>query len=238
MTDDPRDPAIRTALAAIGPFFAADFLGAGTLPAAPWRPLRELADDPAALARRVGAVHAALLPGRGPDSSAQRRVTASAAQLGVVARVLAPVIGAAALGLGRVPLGIDDVWWQDRLGGPFPLLLRRPGGSAQPGIPVLAGSVVEAVTSAVAACYRVSVRVVWGNVASAADTAARLVAVARPDAAEAAFAAADAVLSDPRVEGGSLRSGSEFRRRSCCLMYRIAGGAAALCADCVLHRPT
>lgn len=229
-------------LAALGPFFAAGVVDPGTVPGAPWRPLRELADDPAALARRVDAVHAALLPGSGSGSAAQRRVTASAAQLGLVARVLAPAIGVAALGLGPVSIGVDDVWWQDRLGGPFPLLLRRPAGTiTADGVttdrPGIAGSVVEAVTEAVAVRHRVSPRVVWGNVASAAVTAARLVTSARPHGAAEAYAAADFVLADPRVEGGTRRSSAAFRRRSCCLLYRIAGGAAAVCDDCVLRRP-
>ena len=73
-----------------------------------------------------------------------------------------------------------------------------------------------------------------GNVASAANSAARLVATARPDRADAAHAAADQILADPRVEDGRLRSGPSFRRRSCCLIYRIAGTTAAACGDCVL----
>lgn len=230
MTDDFR------ALADLGPFFAAALLEPGTAPAEPWRPVRELADDPTALFRRVDAVHAALVAGPGPGSAVQRRVTASAAHLGLVARLLAPAIGATALGLGHVPLGLDDVWWQDRLGGPFPVLLRLRHAAAHKGASVLADSVVGAITEAVATRYRVSLRVVWGNVASAAATAARLVGSARPELAGAAGAAADAVLADPRVEGGALRSGPGFRRRSCCLLYRIAGGPPAVCEDCVLRR--
>ncbi len=83
---------------------------------------------------------------------------------------------------------------------------------------------------------RVSARVLWGNVASAANSAAQLIAGARPDLGEGAYRAADLILADPRVDGGSLRSGTAFRRSSCCLIYRVGGGRSAICGDCVLAR--
>jgi ferric iron reductase protein FhuF len=46
--------------------------------------------------------------------------------------------------------------------------------------------------------------------------------------------AADAILADPRVDGGELRSGEDFRRKSCCLLYRLTGDRVAVCGDCVL----
>ena len=48
---------------------------------------------------------------------------------------------------------------------------------------------------------------------------------------------ADRVLADPRVDGGVLRSGPEFRRNSCCLIYQLAGDREACCGDCVLTAP-
>ena len=240
MTDLPPE----TRLAVLGPFFAAELHDGKAAPTAPWRPMRELVDDPAALARRVDAVRAALDRRSGSRRRAELRVAASVTHLGLVARVLSPVIGAASLGHRSLPAGLDDLWWQDRLGGPFPLSFRAPTPSAtaspDAAATVLIGSMVEAVTRTVARRYHVSEQVVWGNVASAANTAARL-AGESPDGtagvASRARAAADALLADRRIAAGSLRSGPGFRRTSCCLMYRLASGPSAVCEDCVLTHP-
>jgi hypothetical protein len=227
---------IRHALAAFGPFFAVDGHPFDTPPAAPWRPLDVLAGPGGALETRVGRVRAALAAGggRSPDQVDQR-VAVSVAQLGLVARLIAPAIGAAALG-SSLPTAAAHLWWQDQLGGPFPLSLpldRPPGREPLR----LAGSAVEAITVGCLRDFEVSPLVLWGNVASAANSAAGLVGAARPDLAEAARAAADALLADDRVEGGALRAGPGFRRRSCCLLYRLTGSTAAVCGDCVLPGP-
>lgn len=216
----------------MGAFFAVETHDAGTSPTAPWRPLRELLDQPRRLDERVHSVRAALAGG-GPVARIELRVAASITHLGVVARLLAPTIGAAALGLERAALGSDDLWWQDQLGGPFPLsIVDFTSGDAGP----LVGSAVEAITVATAACYALSPQVLWGNVASAANSAAALIAGARPDDARRAYAAADRVLADPRIEGGRRHAGPSFRRNSCCLIYRIADTKSAVCGDCVLVR--
>ena len=163
-------------LAALGAFFAVETHEAGTSPTAPWRPLRELLDQPRRLDERVQSVRAALA-GAGPVARIELRVAASITHLGVVARLLAPTIGAAALGLERAALGSDDLWWQDQLGGPFPLsIVDFTSGDAGP----LVGSAVEAITVATAACYALSPQVLWGNVASAANSAACLIASCTP----------------------------------------------------------
>lgn len=217
----------------MGAFFAVETHEAGTSPTAPWRPLRELLDQPRRLDERVQSVRAALA-GAGPAARIELRVAASITHLGVVARLIAPNIGAAALGLERAALGSDDLWWQDQLGGPFPLsIVDFTSGDA--GGP-LVGSAVEAITVATAACFALSPQVLWGNVASAANSAACLIATARPDDAHRAYAAADRVLADPRIEGGLLHAGPSFRRNSCCLIYRVADTKSAICGDCVLSR--
>ncbi len=170
MTDDPH---LTARLATLGAFFAGDVHDEHARPTPPWRPMRELLDDPAVLAHRVDAVRAALDDPDGPHR-VELRVAASVAQLGLVARVLAPVVGAAALGHERLPFGLDDVWWQARLGGPFPASFRTPRTAGAGSVGDLGGSIVEAITVTVARRYHVSAQVVWGNVASAANTAARL----------------------------------------------------------------
>lgn len=208
-------------LAAFGPFFAAQ--RHDDPPPTPWRPMAELSDDPEALTARVYKVRAALAGNGEPEM----RVAASVAHLGLVARLLAPMIGTAALG-EPVSWSLADLAWQDQLGGPYPLsIAARPSGGAP---------AVEALTDAFGR-FGVSPKVLWGNVGSAANSAAQQIGRARPDVAEAARRAADAVLADPRVDGGVLRSGPAFRRRSCCLIYRLAGDRAACCGDCVLTAP-
>lgn len=225
-----------------GPFFAIDRHPAGAVPTAGWRAMTDLTGPGPVLDARVQRVRQALATrgDRSPDRIEQR-VAVSVAHLGLVARLIAPAVGAAALG-ATLPSAAAGLWWQDELGGPYPLSVARPGPG--PGVASdercgrdalrLPGSPVEAITDACLAAYSVSARVLWGNVASAAVSAAGLVGAARPDLAGRARDAADALLADHRVEGGTLRAGPGFRRRSCCLIYRLVGSTAAVCGDCVL----
>jgi hypothetical protein len=214
-------------LAALGPFFAAGLHGYGETPAAPWRSVRDLTDDPNVLDGRVTRVRSALARGGLPDSVALR-VAASVAQLGLVARLIAPAVATGALQTAMAP---DDSWWQDQLGGPFPLSISLHEISR---IDPLVG-VVESITAATASAYSVPLRTVWGNIASATNGAAQMIARNRPDLASRACDVADAILADPRVEGGRLRSRSSFRRTSCCLIYQLDREARSLCGDCVLQ---
>jgi ferric iron reductase protein FhuF len=152
------------------------------------------------------------------------------AQLGLVARLLAPAVAAAAAG-DALDLRPHALWWQDDLGGVYPLSVTR--GAAE-----LHGSAVERLTDLIGARYGVPVRTRWGNVASAVNSAANQIAAARPDLEPKARTAADRFLADPRLDGGVLRSGPAFRRRSCCLIYRAAGNRVAVCGDCVLTGAT
>jgi hypothetical protein len=181
---------------------------------------------------RVQAVRQALArSAQRPVSEIEPRPAASIAHLGLVARLVAPVVGAGALGGPMFSLRASELYWQDELGGPFPLSVAFTGEGPLP----LQGCAIEALTEVFADAYSLSRRVVWGNVASAANSAAQLIAAARPELTSAARACADRLLSDPRLEDGQLHAGDAFRRRSCCLMYRIAGGRAAVCGDCVLR---
>ncbi|GAA1481790.1 (2Fe-2S)-binding protein [Gordonia sinesedis] len=214
-----------------GPFFAVQ-THLDAAPAPPWRPLSDLVDDPAVLDGRTAAVRAALAAtARVPVDAVEVRVAASVTHLGLVARLVAPMLAAAATGT-HVDYDAESLWWQDELGGPYPLSVSVAGAgtAAAAGPPAVVGAITDAVASRV----RVSRRVLGGNVASAVNSAARMMATARPDIGAAASRVADAMLADPALDGGTLRSGPGFRRRSCCLIYRIAGDPAAVCGDCVL----
>lgn len=214
--------ALAAELAEFGPFSVVSIHDSVS---APWRPMRVLVDDPGALTSRVDRVRAALAAsGRRDPEDIDRRVAASVAHLGLVARLLAPMIGSRALGY-PVVWSLDDLAWQDELGGSYPLSVASGHTAGRPA--------VEAITEAFSR-FDVSPKVLWGNVGSAANSAAQQISRARPDLTAGARAAADGWLGDPRVDGGVLRSGPAFRRQSCCLIYQLAGDRAACCGDCVL----
>jgi len=231
-TGAPLCGALFSDLRALGPFFAVETHVRGAPVPPPWQPMTQLIDDADVLTARVEAVRIALAhrAGRQPED-VDIRVAASVAHLGLVARLLAPMIGAISLGCAPLSWSVDDLWWQNEMGGPYPLSVApRPATwGAGPGL------AVEAITAAFLERYRVSRHVLWGNIGSAANSAAQLICSARPDLTARAYGTADALLTDSRIDGGAVRAGPRFRRRSCCLIYRIANDRGAACGDCVLR---
>jgi FhuF 2Fe-2S C-terminal domain len=232
-------PAGRLAeLAALGPYFTVDSHLPGSPACPPWRPLGELMSAPDALAARIGDVRARLAAAAGcPADGVEFRVAASVAQLGLCARLLSPVLGAAAAGWA-LSVDTERARWVPALGGPFRLSLPLGAEEAEASTAaplVLLDSPVRQVVQAVTA-MAVSPQVLWGNVASAANGAATMIAAARPDLAAAAAGAAAAVLRYPALAGTYRGSpGAGFRRRNCCLIYRLSPpGPGRYCGDCVL----
>ena len=187
---------------------------------------------------RIASVREALAARGGrPASEVEPRVAASAVHLGLVARLVSPALGAAVLG-HRVDLRPGGLWWQDTAGGPVPLSVPAPAGGT--GIPgewdrPLLDEAVAPLTAAVARLVPVPGRVLWGNVASAANAAAAQVARQRPDLAGDAWRAAGRLLASPWLRDEPHPPGPAFRRSSCCLFYRLApGDPSAVCGDCVL----
>ncbi|KUL50542.1 (2Fe-2S)-binding protein [Streptomyces antimycoticus] len=174
------------------------------------------------------------------------RVAASLAFQGLAARVWSLALGPAALS-GRVPhLRPDRLWWNpgrvapDDLWWPgAPHVMGEPGG--------LAGQVGTAafvhlmpLHHAIGRAYRVSERLLWGNAASALAGSLRVLhdwcrAHGRAEAADRATELARAQLVHPPLrEAGTLGTAPlGYRRRTCCLYYRVPGGG--LCGDCVLR---
>jgi hypothetical protein len=235
-------------LAALGPFFAVDAHPPGEAPAPPWRPFREVAERPGPLGKgalpdRIASVRAALATAGGrPAGEIDPRAAASAAHLGLVARLAAPALGAAALG-GWVDLQPDGLWWQDTLGGPVPLSVPLPVGTVTPGdwAERLLTGVIAPVTEATSRLAALSGQVLWGNVASAVNAAARQAAASRPGLADGAWEAARALFASPWLSRERHPAGVDYRRASCCLYYRLAPDArsarAVICGDCVLGAP-
>jgi hypothetical protein len=226
-------------LAALGPYFAVDLHRPGSPPRPPWRPLGELTGSPDALAGRIGEVRERLAAAAGlPATAVEFRVAASIAQLGLCARLLSPALGAAASGRA-LPVDVGQARWVPALGGPFRLSLADTAVAAEPGTAPTAALLAGPITQIVRAveAMAVSPRVLWGNVASAVNGAATMIAAARPDLAGPAAEAAAAMLEDPALtgtyQGRPLRG---FRRRNCCLIYRLSPSAPAYCGDCILGR--
>jgi hypothetical protein len=235
--------ALRTA-AGVGPFFAVDLQGEG----ASWRDFTELVEDAPVLRQRVGAVRAALAERTGLDIAAvEERVAASLDSLALAARLIAPTFAAAVL-TGTVPvLDLTAVRWQNVVGGPVPIAFVGAGAVTASASDELAGLLDDNVIRLLAAplvgaygeYFRLSAKVLWGNVASAMAGAAAMLAAPGAEHAERAMRVAQALLGVGllRGHGRYLRPWPErperfFVRNSCCLYYRIPGGDT--CGDCVL----
>ncbi|HEU5271389.1 MAG TPA: (2Fe-2S)-binding protein [Jatrophihabitans sp.] len=214
-------------LAEYGPFFTVSLHTASPHTASPhtvsphtgpplgrWRPLAELAGAPE-LAEWVGRVRAGL--------GCDRRVAASVAHLGLAARLLSPVLAAAVR--HRLLLDLAACYWQPPLSSTVALSVAEPTGgiSAEALAHAVAAGPVADLTAAFGRLGSVSGRVLAGNLASAVNGAALQLG-------PQSWPVAAVLLAGVPGEDG--RPGPDFRRRSCCLRYRVAG--AGYCGDCVL----
>ena len=78
-------------------------------------------------------------------------------------------------------------------------------------------------------------RVLWGNVASAINSASLQIATKQPAAADAAQHLAEIVFSAPRLQSERNAPSPAFRRSSCCLIYRLSAERAwETSGDCIL----
>ena len=226
-------------LAALGPYFAVDVHRPGSPVRPPWQPLSELTGSPGALAGRIGEVRERLAAAAGcPAAAVEFRVAASIAQLGLCARLMSPALGAAAAGRA-LSIEVAQARWVPALGGPFRLSLAEEAMAAGPDTAATAALLAGPVTQIVRAveAMAVSPRVLWGNVASAVNGAATMIAAARPDLAGRAAETAGALLGYPDLVGTYQGRPLEgFRRRNCCLIYRLSPERPAYCGDCVLGR--
>jgi hypothetical protein len=197
-------------------------------------------------------VRAALAATAGrPPEQIEFRVAASVTHLGLAARLISPALASAVLGS---PLRVDaaQAWWVPALGGPFRLSLSdaafesTPGRSETPADDtigeVLRGLLRGPICTLVemTAAMATSRRVLWGNVASAINGAAAMISATRPALTAGAAAAASAMLGFPALAGAYHgQPVTTFRRRNCCLIYRIASPPAnEYCGDCILGART
>jgi hypothetical protein len=238
-------PTVSRALAdaaRVGPFFEI-----GTNPAEEvdptWRPFRDLVEDPEPLRARIAHVRSFLGGAAGVEGGGvEERVAASIALQGLAARLVSGPLAAAALH-GTVPaVTADALHWRVSLTGPWPLWLASPRPASTRLPDLLVDELLAPLIAAVRAQVGVSEKVLWGNVASSVAGAKRVLATERPGSADAAARVAAEVLEHPALAGAGERLpavrpdvGWSFRRRSCCLYYRVPGGGT--CGDCVLTSP-
>ncbi|CAL9351788.1 hypothetical protein SUDANB6_00482 [Streptomyces sp. enrichment culture] len=244
---DPRLSALRP----LGGFFALRACGP---PPRPFVPLAqvygptppEAGPDP--LAFRVRKVEEAL---RAPAT----RVAVSVAHQGLAARLWSAALGCAVL-YGRVPdLDPRLLHWDPGAAAPDDLWLTevRPHSgdmrdvsdtSGEGTAAVLVSAVLRAhlvpLAAALRARYRVAAGLLRGNTASALAGAARELdrwarAHGRPDAAAHVRSVTAGLLDHPLLAGTGTLTGTAFRRRSCCLYYRVPGGG--VCGDCCFPSP-
>ncbi|NJP53055.1 hypothetical protein HCJ93_24045 [Streptomyces sp. SBST2-5] len=213
----------------LGPYFAVTY-GEHPDPDG-FRPLTLLHGDADVLGARVGEV--ARRTGTG-----QIRVAASTFQLGLAARLWSVALAAAAF-TGTVPdLDPARLRWRTPPTGPVDLWLPAP--RALPSRPAaLLDTVVlrnlEPLNAAVRRLCGLSPHVLRGNSASALVGALRVLLGHAPPRPVTGLVRT-LLDREPLAGTGTLTVTADgspsFRRRSCCLYYRLPGGG--LCGDCVL----
>lgn len=174
------------------------------------------------------------------DATARRyrttdlRIGASLVHLGHATRLWSPVL-ACAIGHGVLPR-LDDL---QRADDGAQLRLPRPVGMPADSPDALYRAVVSEHMRPLAAGLRVKLApaLLAGNIASALVGAARALLTARPDLRRAITETTRSLLDTGVLAGSGVITGPRlgFRRRSCCLFYRLPDGS--LCGDCVLLRP-
>lgn len=178
------------------------------------------------------------------------RVAASVAHLGLASRLWSVALGCAAV-YGRVPdLDPRLLRWDPDAVAPYDLRLtdvrpRRPDpADADTVTDALIDAVplahLEPLAAALRARYRLAPGLLRGNAASALAGAARTLdrwarEHGRTDVADRARTLTADLFTHPLLAGTGTLSGTAFRRRSCCLYYRVPG--AGVCGDCCFTRP-
>lgn len=163
------------------------------------------------------------------------RIGASLVHLAHATRLWSPVL-ACAIGHGVVP----DLQDLQRADDGAQLRLPEAAGKpvTSPAPDMLYRIVVSEHMRPLAAGLRIKLApaLLAGNIASALVGAARALLSARPGLRPAIVELTRSLLDTGELAGSGVITSPQlgFRRRSCCLFYRLPG--SSLCGDCVLHR--
>ncbi|MEV0170497.1 (2Fe-2S)-binding protein [Streptomyces sp. NPDC050803] len=168
------------------------------------------------------------------------RIAASVAQQGLAARLWSVALGCAVL-YGRLPdLDPRLLRWDADGSAPDDLWLTEVRPSAGGAADAVLHGHLEPLTALVHARYRVAEGLLWGNAGSALAGAARqlerwALAHGRTEVAVRTRSLTAELFAHPLLTGTGTLTGAGFRRRSCCLYYRVPGGG--VCGDCCFTRP-
>ncbi|MET8975715.1 (2Fe-2S)-binding protein [Streptomyces sp. NPDC004539] len=168
----------------------------------------------------------------------EERVAASLAHQSLASRLWSAALGCAAL-YGRVPdLAPALLRWNPDASAPDDLWLTevRPRPADDLAALVLDAH-LEPLATALHTRYGVAPGLLRGNAGSALAGSARQLSHwarrhGRTDVAAATRALTAALFAHPLLADTGTFTGPGFRRRSCCLYYRVPGGG--LCGDCCL----
>ncbi len=208
-------------IASLGTYFAFQTHDEQSSMDGSWLPLHQLLDGSEVLASRYEQLRTTLEASSG--GAVEFRVAASTGHLAMVARLLCPAFGA--LLLGRT-LDLTRARWQPVVGGVMPLSFPVDAIGDASGTSSLLSGPIQTLTELTSG-MSVSPKVLWGNVYSALNGAVMAAGSARPDLSAEAMALGKAL---------GLAPGPDFRRTSCCLIYRIMPlGSGPVCGDCVLN---
>ncbi|MEU5597936.1 (2Fe-2S)-binding protein [Streptomyces sp. NPDC020298] len=180
--------------------------------------------------------------------TAEPRVAASIAHQGLAARLWSAALGCAAL-YGRLPdLDPALLTWDFAVTAPDDLWLTEVRPLPPAPCPTQADALADAVLhghleplgDALGARYGVATGLLWGNAGSALAGAARGLdrwarTNGRTDVADRARTLTAALFAHPLLRTTGTLTEAGFRRRSCCLYYRVPGGG--VCGDCCFPRP-
>ncbi|MFG3073188.1 (2Fe-2S)-binding protein [Streptomyces sp. NPDC048225] len=171
------------------------------------------------------------------------RVAASVAHQGLAARLWSVTLACAVL-YGQVPdLDPRLLHWDPEATAPDDLWLTevhaRPGDAATVADVVLTAHLAP-LAETVHARFGVATGLLRGNTASALAGAGRELdrwarRHGRTDVADRARSLTSDLLTHPLLAGAGTLTGTSFRRRSCCLYYRVPGGG--VCGDCCFPSP-
>jgi ferric iron reductase protein FhuF len=207
---------------------------------------------------RAGLPAAGVAPDAGTGSSAaaalvgavggwlrtpERRVAASMVVLGYAARLLGPSVAVLLRDGILLDLHPSRVRYSFVPGRGFRLILAEPvgwRGSADALRRRWCRDVVDdhlqSLVTAVRAVVPVAAGLLWGNVASGLAGAVRTVALDGTVPRSSCYSTGLLLLGHGPLRGTGVLSddgdGLSFRRRSCCLYYRLEGGG--MCGDCAL----
>lgn len=204
-----------------------------------WQPLSTLLDETTIsdlVERTRRAVTAAM---KCDPNEISVRLAASSLQLGIAARLLSPLVGAAVCHSAVPVLTGESIRWRsadhsvlfaaDELG------FVTVADTAEAADVIAETALSEffiPLNEKFSAVVGLSPKVSWGNVASAANGAVTVLSMARPDRERAGRALVQALLETTLLQGtGTFETGA-FARRSCCLFYQAP--RSGFCGDCVL----